>query len=165
MPDMATGNSPSGQPYADYDHVSDIRIGPSGMHDTAQRISDLNQSVADSVTRIADTLNPLVLNDWQGATQQEAENFNNRWLSVMDELFGSKDKPDDGALNAMAHGIGTAADNYNKAEYGLMNVWNQFAGKLPTADQGGDGKPSHDTPPDQMDTNKTAITADYPPYA
>jgi hypothetical protein len=162
---MATGNSPSGQPYADYDHVGDIAIGPSGMHDTAQMTSHLNQSVADSVNRIADTVKSLVLNDWQGATQQEAEDFNNQWLSVMGELFGSKDKPDDGVLNAIASGIATAADNYNKAEYGLINVWNQFAGKLPTDGQGGDGKPSHDAPPDQMDTNKTAITADYPPYA
>jgi hypothetical protein len=150
----------------DYDHLSAITVGPWGLNDTGKGMSELAQNIADSLDRITNTLHPLVLNDWIGSTQKEADDFNNRWLAVMGEVFGSKDKPDDGVLNAMADGIATAANNYNKAEFALIDVWNQFAGKLPTANQNGDhNTPSKTAPPDEMDTNKTAITADYPPYA
>jgi uncharacterized protein YukE len=151
---------------ADYDHVREIAIGPWGMNDTAKGLNQLAQNIADSIDRITSALRPLVLNDWQGATQQEAEDFNNRWLAVMGEVFGSTEKPDDGVLNAISDGIANAAFNYNKAEYALIDVWNQFAGKLPTANKDGNNNPpSKTTPPDEMDPNKTAITADYPPYA
>lgn len=150
----------------DYDHVKELAVGPWGLNDTAKGLSTLAQNIADSVDRITNTLQPLVLNDWIGTTQQEADDFNNRWLAVMGEVFGSKDKPDDGVLNALSDGIATAAANYDKAEYALIDVWNQFAGKLPAANQNGSNNPpSKTTPPDEMDTNKTAITADYPPYA
>jgi hypothetical protein len=139
--------------HTDYDHAGETWVSPSGLHATAQQLSDLAKDVADSVGRISDTLKSLALNDWQGATQQEADEFNNRWVAVMAELFGSKDRPEDGVLNAMADGIVTAVNNYNKAESGLISAWSNFA----------NGEKTHGNP-DVMDTNLTAITADYPPY-
>ncbi|MGI5230637.1 hypothetical protein [Actinoallomurus sp. CA-142502] len=147
---------------ADYDHVKGIAIGPWGINDTAKTLHDLSQNVADSVGRIGTTLQSLVLNDWMGKTQQEADDFNTRWAAVMGEVFGGHDKPNDGVLNALASGIGIAGNNYDKAEFGLVDVWNRFSGKF------GDGKsddpPSKNAPPDELDTNKTAITADYPSH-
>jgi Proteins of 100 residues with WXG len=148
--------------HTDYDHAGETWASPAGLHSTGQQINDLAKDISDSVDRIQNTLQSLVLNDWQGATQQEADDFNNRWLAVMGELFGSKDKPNDGVLNAMADGIFKVTDNYNKAETGLVNVWSQFAGKLPSEGQKADSTPSDRIPPDEMDTNATAITADYP---
>ncbi|MCO6000324.1 WXG100 family type VII secretion target [Actinoallomurus rhizosphaericola] len=149
----------------DYDHVQNIAIGPSGMDTTATSLSKCAQEIADSITRIENALKSLTLNGWAGKTQQEADDFNNRWVKVMGDLFGSKDKPNDGVLNAMANGIYTAVKNYDEAEYGLVDVWKRFAGKLPKAGvESSVPTPSKDTPPDQLDTNKTAITADYPPY-
>lgn len=144
-----------------YDHAGETWISPSGLHATADQVNDLAKDIVDSVDRITKTLKSLVLNDWHGATQQEADDFNNRWLAVMGEVLGSKDKPDDGVLNALVDGIITATNNYNKAETGLVGVWSKFAGKLPSPGDKG-GKPLEVSPPDEMDTNKTAITADYP---
>ncbi|MEV5704151.1 hypothetical protein [Actinoallomurus sp. NPDC052274] len=147
--------------HTDYDHAEETYVSPSGLHDTAQQLHDLANAVADYVGRISDTLKSLNLN-WQGETQKEADDFSSRWTAVMGEVFGSEDRPEDGVLNAMAQGIATAVNNYNKAEFGIISAWSKFAGSLPTDGQGGSSKPSDDIPPDVMDTNKTAITADYP---
>jgi hypothetical protein len=145
----------------DYDKVKKISIEPSSISATVTSLGTHAQDVADSLDRIAKTLQSLALN-WVGKTQQEADDFNNRWTTVMGEVFGPKDKPDDGALNALVDGLATAVKNYDEAELGLTDIWKQFAGKMPTDDNNNDT--SKNTPPDQLDTNKTAITADYPPY-
>jgi hypothetical protein len=147
----------------DYDKVKKISIEPSSISATVTSLGTHAQDVVDSLNRIEKTLQSLTLNDWAGKTQQEADDFNNRWAKVMGDVFGSKDKPDDGALNALIDGLATAVKNYDEAELGLTDIWKQFAGKMST-----DGNNNNDTlketPPDQVDTNKTAITADYPPY-
>lgn len=143
----------------DYD-VKTISIGPWGIHESGRRIKDLSDDIVNATETIMTTLNSLVLDSWKGRTKDEAEDFGNRWLAVMKEIFGTKDNPGAGVLNATLSGIGAAGDNYNKAENGLLDVWNKFAAAIPTGDAGKTA-PSRDVPPDQMDTNKTAITADY----
>jgi hypothetical protein len=143
---------------ANYD-VERIAIGPWGIHEGGRRIKDLGDDIANATENIMTTLNSLVLDSWKGATKEEAEDFSNRWLAVMKEIFGTEDNPGAGVLNAILAGIGTAGDNYNRAENGLLDVWTKFAAAIPT--NGGNNPPSNDVPPDQMDTNKTAITADY----
>ncbi|HXA57680.1 MAG TPA: WXG100 family type VII secretion target [Streptosporangiaceae bacterium] len=144
----------------DYDHLGETWVSPSGLDNTGKRLNDLAQSVADSINNIDNTLQSLVLNNWQGATKQEADDFNIRWVEVMGQMFGGKYWPNGGVLNAITGGIITAVNNFNKAETGLVNVWSQFAGKLPSANQPS-SPPSHDTPPNDMDPNQTAITANY----
>ncbi|GLY92653.1 WXG100 family type VII secretion target [Actinoallomurus iriomotensis] len=153
----------------DYDHLKNMAIGPWGMHDTATSLQGLAQNVADSVSRIRTTLEALTINDWVGKTQQEADDFNNQWHTVMGQMFGSEEKPENGVLPAMAGGIATAVYNYDVAEFGLVDAWNTFAGKFAdgsthkwrrTQPLRDDNPPA---PPDVTDTNQTAITADYPP--
>ncbi|GAA0370619.1 hypothetical protein NE235_35550 [Actinoallomurus spadix] len=152
----------------DYDYLSNMAIGPWGIHETATALHDYAQNVADSVSRIATTLQSLTLNDWVGKTQQEADDFNKRWRTVMGDIFGSDEKPDDGVLSAIATGLATALHNYNAAEFGLTDVWNRFTAKFDAPPQPWrSAVPPLDIdttpPPDVLDTNKTAITADYPP--
>ncbi|GAB2799962.1 hypothetical protein GCM10027176_00010 [Actinoallomurus bryophytorum] len=144
---------------ANYD-TETISIGSWGIHEGGRRIKDLGDDIADATDRILKTLNSLMLDSWLGTTQQEAEDFSNRWLAVMKEIFGTEAEPGAGVLNAIVAGIGTAGDNYSRADNGLLDVWTKFAAAMPTSG-GGNNAPSTDVPPDQMDTNKTAITADY----
>ncbi|WP_165978274.1 WXG100 family type VII secretion target [Actinomadura darangshiensis] len=154
----------------DYDAVKKIAIGPTGLQSTAKRLLALAQEVADALSRVQTTLNGLTSEGWSGGTQQEAEDFNRRWLAVMKELFGTEADPGTGVLNAIASGVGVAGDNYAKTESGLAEIWKKFSSNLPTAeeladedldDDGKKDEPIREKPEDVLDTNKTAITADY----
>ncbi|MBE1533993.1 WXG100 family type VII secretion target [Actinomadura algeriensis] len=149
-----------------YDLVDKISVAPSSLTTTATQLKTHAQEIADAIGRIQATLNGLTSQGWRGGTQQEAEDFNRRWLAVMKELFGTEADPSLGVLNAISSGVGVAGGNYGMAENGLNSVWNKFASGLPTADEltgdgGGEEKPDPDKPADVLDTNKTAITADY----
>lgn len=141
----------------DYDGA-EMDVGPRSMDGTAKRLQSIAQGIADALARIQTTLDGLVLDGWQGKSQQEATNLNTRWMMAMTHLFGTTDKPGDGVLNAIADGVEGAAQNYGTAESGLTDLWNSWSGKF--SDTGGDGD-KNQTPPDELDTNATAITADY----
>ncbi|QFG21554.1 WXG100 family type VII secretion target [Actinomadura sp. WMMB 499] len=150
----------------DYDSVEKVAVGPTGLQNTAKRLLALAQEIADSLGRVQTTLNGLTADGWNGFGRQEAEDFNRRWLAVMKELFGTEADPSTGVLNAIASGVGVAGENYGKAESGLADIWSKFASSLPTAEElangdGTDEEPSDEKPKDVLDTNKTAITADY----
>lgn len=145
----------------DYDYAKDISLSLWGLNDRAKKIHEHGESIATALENIKNALNALQL-DWAGPSQQEQEEVSQRFTTVGNAVLGSKEKPEDGVLNAITHGIGLVGNNYGKAEAGLVDVWNGFASKV-----GGSGDegtpPSENAPPDEMDTNKTAITADYPP--
>jgi len=140
----------------DYDLVK-LDIAPKEIGETSLALRRHAQDVADSIDRISAIVNALVLDGWQGASEQEAKDFGNRWLSVMTSLFGSKDHPKDGVLNALLDGVDIAAENFGKAESGVVEVFKNFAASLAGAGEGHSNGPPHD----QLDPNKTAITADY----
>lgn len=139
----------------DYDQAT-IAVGPDGMSIRAKGLSTLAGNVSGAIVRIQTTLDALALTGWKGKSQQEATDFANRWDAVMKDLFGTKEKPDDGVLNALADGVGAASGNFTKADNGINGIFTQFAAGLEgTGSSGG-------TPSDDLDTNNTAITADYP---
>ncbi|WP_433174884.1 WXG100 family type VII secretion target [Actinoallomurus sp. CA-150999] len=145
---------------ADYDHVQKIALSLSGLNDYAKQITQHGENIKTALDNIITALTGLQV-DWAGPSQQEHEDVSNRFDRVSRAVLGSKERPEEGVINAITHGLGVVGSNYGKAEAGLVDVWNQFAGKLGTSS----GKQPTETPPDQMDTNKTAITADYPPLA
>jgi uncharacterized protein YukE len=139
----------------DYD-ASRIAVAPKDMNAIATDVTNLSQDIANSLDHIRSTVEVLFLTDWKGRSQQEADELNNRWSTMMKKLFGTKEEPDIGVLSAIADGIGFAADNYGKAESGLTAAFHKFADGL----SGGAGD-KNAVPKDELDTNKTAITADY----
>ena len=145
---------------ANYDQA-ELDIEPADLKRAAETVNRHARDIAGALNRINAKLRALNEHGWQGATQQEAEDFNTRWIAVTNNLFGPKDDPHGGVLNAIAVGIDTAYGNYNTTETELTKIWKEFSGKLPSASGGGDGKPDRKTPPDVTDTNRTAITADY----
>lgn len=142
----------------DYDNVKEISLSLWGLNDRAKQIVQHGENIKDALDRIITTLDALQV-EWAGPSQKEQAEVSQRFSTVSTAVLGSKDKPEFGVLNAITRGLGTAGSNYGKAEAGLFDVWNQFASKIGSSG----GKSSKDTPPDEMDTNKTAITADYPP--
>jgi uncharacterized protein YukE len=110
---------------ADYDHIDTFNIDPDTLALHGNDLKDLSQAVADSVQRIAGTWKDLQLG-WMGKTYDEASDFLDRWNSVMEELFGTKDEPKKGALNAIVTGVLTAATNFAQTEQMLFELFTQF---------------------------------------
>jgi len=103
-------------------------------------IPSLGREIADSVNRISQVWSDLKLG-WVGNTAQAAQDFNDRWVSSINELFGSKDGSTTGVLASIAKGVEMAGSNYGQAEDVVTNMFNQTASSL------GQGSGS-DTPAD-----------------
>jgi hypothetical protein len=141
---------------AQYDSAN-VLADPAGIDRIAVVCRAHGQVVADSIERINRTLHSLMLNGWKGKTQQEAQDFTDRWNKVMVDLFGSKENPKSGVFNAVVDGIHEAAGNHAKSEVGAEMIIKQFIKNI----GGSGGGPSQAKPLDKLDTHTTAITADY----
>jgi hypothetical protein len=142
--------------HADYDRVDSFHVYPDDLVTHGNRIKDHNQTVADSLTNIVNTLSALHLG-WAGKTSEEAKDFGDKWDRVAEELFGTKDHPEKGVLNAIAGGVLTVADLFSKTEHTLADFFNKFSQALTS---GGDG--GSDTPPQSItDVTTTAVTEQW----
>ncbi|MEU2609365.1 hypothetical protein [Streptomyces albus] len=170
----------------DYDWTT-LRAQPEEMQLLATKLEGLSDQVADRIKYINEVLNGLQL-QWQGESATEQKDISDRWLHVFSSLFGTKESPETGVLNAIVGGVKKAASNLAQAENEAWKMFNQYLTSLtaPSLDQlvagaaavgaampaGPDpeatyqsvldqmGKPSG--PQDQLDTDHTAVTADYP---
>jgi hypothetical protein len=141
---------------ADYDRVDTFNIDPDTLVLRGNNLKDLGQAVADSIDRINNTWKDLKLG-WMGKTSNEASDFLNRWNGVMDELFGTKDHPEAGVLNAIVDGVLTTAAIFGSTEHSLFQFFTDFQHGLVG---GGDGG-STDTPQSITDTTTTAVTEQW----
>lgn len=145
---------------ADYD-AANLYVDPDGLKVKADALEGLAENVVDSLSNIEHALAALQLG-WAGKTADEAKDFGNRWETVMKELFGSKDHPDTGVLNAIVDGLLITRDDFAEVEITLAEFFQKFAeglGKpdttpLPSLGTGGDNA----SPMSITDTNNTAIT-------
>jgi uncharacterized protein YukE len=159
---------------ADYDRVDSFHVYPDDLVTHGNNIKDHNQTVADSLTNIVNVLSDLHLG-WAGKTSQEAKDFGDKWDAVAEELFGTKDHPEKGVLNAIAGGVLTVADLFSKTEHTLADFFDKFSqaltgggsehtladlfDKLSQALTGGGGS---DTPPQSItDVTTTAVTEQW----
>ncbi|MGW2836605.1 WXG100 family type VII secretion target [Streptomyces sp. NPDC001493] len=137
---------------ADYD-ISPIRIDPQALASDSDRLLALAGQVGDSIKRISDTAADLKLG-WVSKSADEAQAFNDRWNSVMKQMFGEKDG-DTGVLPAMAGGILGTGIAYSHLEKELESAFLKFSSGLADTSSDG-GQPSDHTGPD------FPITQDYP---
>jgi hypothetical protein len=140
--------------HADYDRVDSFHVSPDDLVTHGNNIKNHNQDIADSLTNIVNVLSDLHLG-WAGKTSEEAKAFGHKWEAVAEELFGTKDHPENGVLNAIAAGVLTVADVFSKTEHTWADYFNGFA----TALMGGGGDGKHDN---QLDPTKTAVTEQWP---
>lgn len=137
---------------ADYD-AANLYVDPDGLKGKADNLERLAENVADSLLNIENALSALQLG-WAGKTAEEAKDFGNRWETVMKELFGSKDQPQTGVLNAIVDGLLTTRGDFATAEDALTQFFKQFGDNLANGDSSTPTSP----PPSINDLTLTAIT-------
>jgi uncharacterized protein YukE len=137
---------------ADYDRCDSFYVAPDDLVKHGNNIKNHNQTVADSLTNIANTLGDLQLG-WAGKTAEEAKAFGDQWNAVAEELFGTDDHPENGVLNAIAGGVLTVADLFSKTEHAIADYFDKFAQALMSPGDGsGSGHPVN------TDVTTTAVT-------
>lgn len=136
---------------ADYDSAN-LYVDPDALKPKVDILKQQSQNTAESLQRINDTLSALQLN-WAGDTADEAQKFGKRWTSVMKELFGGKDHPEKGVLNAIVEGLLATRGNFSNTEEALVQLFKQFDQDM----SGGDTTTPTSPPPSINDINVTAI--------
>jgi uncharacterized protein YukE len=141
---------------ADYDRVDTFDIDPQTLVTIGNNLKDLGQAIADSIDRINNTWTELKLG-WMGKTSEEAKDFIDRWNAVMNELFGTKEHPESGVLNAIVNGVLMTAGIFGQTEHTLVDFFTAFQHGL-----AGDGSDPSDTPPPSVtDVTTTAVTEQW----
>src|SRR3954447_8452951 len=138
------------QSLADYDNVLTFIVSPNDIVAQAKKIESDSQAIVDSLNVIVHTLQSLNLG-WAGKTAQEAKDFGDRWTAVAEELFGTDDHPENGALNIVLAGVGIVASLFAGAEQGLKDFFVNMTMAL--AAPGDSGPPTSIT-----DVTTTAVT-------
>jgi uncharacterized protein YukE len=143
------------QTNADYD-AANLYVDPDGLKTKADALLAQAENTAQSLENINNTLSALQLG-WAGKTADEARDFGNRWEAVMKELFGSKDHPEKGVLNAIVDGLLVTRGNFSQTEDALVQLFKQFGSDLTSNDTPPPSGPPP-TPDNITDLNLTAIT-------
>lgn len=138
---------------ADYDSTQTFFVWPSDILVHAENIRLDSQSIADCLGTIVNTLQGLNLG-WAGTTAQEAKDFGDRWTAVAEELFGTKDNPQSGALNIVLDGVYTVGALFAGAEAGLRDFFNNMTAAI-EGGGGGDTGAGHTS---ITDPTTTAVT-------
>jgi hypothetical protein len=85
--------------------------------------------VADSINRVVGIWNNLKVG-WVGKTAQEAQDFNDRWVTSITDLFGTSADPGTGVLPKIAYGLSLAGMNYGEAEDVVTNMFKKLTAAL-----------------------------------
>lgn len=115
-----------------------------GLKNTAEHF-------AGRIKAVGDIWDGLALS-WNGKTQAEADDFNNRWRGSMHTLFGTADDEDDpGLLGQVINVVYLAAGNFANAESSIADAFQKMADGL-GGDSGGSSSAQDSTlPPIQID--------------
>lgn len=164
----------------DYDSAK-LRAAPNGLGMYAKQLGWLSGQVATQMNIIDKTLSNLRLS-WQGESADKQKALSDEWEKVFRQFFGTEDDPSEGVLNAMADGLMKAASNFAAAEQHVVQLFTEFhdgmvvgdhpddksaaigamASPNPEADYQKIQDAMGDGPEDDMDTDHSAVTMDYP---
>lgn len=153
-------------------HKLDIK--PQSITTAATTLAGKVTTLSDTIKRISDTWNNLNLG-WVGQTQQEADEFNQRFQAAYKAMFGDDKTPaklDEiksgecalGKISALAN---AAAKTYSNAEDGLTGRYYRFgqqlAGTYNASEWGDEKNPTHPTYQEHIPTLGTSIPASGTP--
>jgi hypothetical protein len=131
-----------------------LRVDPDTLYSYATvDMTQESQVIVDAINNIVGIWNNLKLS-WAGTTAEEAQDFSNRWNSAVEALFGTQDKPEDGAFPRLADAVDYASINYGVAEDAIVRMFQSLTNGL--------NSPPHGTPPTR-DQNQGPITENAPP--
>ena len=105
---------------------STINVDPESLQDAATNVYNLVNDIATCLGSINTTLSNLTLS-WAGQSASDAQTYNNEWNTAVQNLFGTQNDPDIGALSILTNGLNQAAANYSGVEDAIVNMYNSFA--------------------------------------
>ncbi|MFF4652823.1 WXG100 family type VII secretion target [Streptomyces sp. NPDC001380] len=146
MPDIAP----------DYDSAT-LNIDPAALDTAAQKLIEHAGNIVGSLNRISSSFAELQF-QWAGDTAEQVQALNSWWDSVMRDLFGTEENPDQGVLNVMAAGVKAAAVGFSQTEVEIQQMFVKFAEGLAAAGQ----EPTPDTISDAGDPLYSPVHEDFP---
>jgi hypothetical protein len=143
-----------------------IRVDPDSLYRyAAVDMPNHADVIVGHLTNIVDTWTGLQLG-WAGTTADEAQDFSNRWIHAVEQLFGTEADPTSGALPKIAMAVNLAAVNYGEAEDVIIRMFTSLVAGLIIGDVQGLGPQaphSIDPPPTRTpDPQSGPITESAP---
>jgi hypothetical protein len=135
--------------YDNAGHV--ITVDPTRMHELYVEAKSEAEGLVFNIEDIVLAIRDL---PWVGDSEEVAADFNQRWATTMQAVFGSEDNPSEGALQRFLVGIALAARNYGLAEDAVTVAFNDFADGL--SGSSSEGGPRHG------DLTEPPITLTFP---
>jgi hypothetical protein len=102
--------------------------------------------IGESLDKIDKALEPLK-RGWVGDSATEAKAFFDEWTAAMVGLFGTKQRPQDGALVLVATALMASANNYNVAEDFMIKALGGFNQGITPTPSGGGSHTTYIAPP------------------
>ncbi|MER5794216.1 WXG100 family type VII secretion target [Streptomyces sp. NPDC001980] len=107
----------------DYNAVT-LSVDPNALTAACDQVSSAGQNISDALADIMNSLSELRLS-WTGDAADVADEFNTRWTTVTEQLYGTQADSSKGVLNILTAGIGKAAQNYANGEGAVKAMfWN-----------------------------------------
>ncbi|MEU2620655.1 WXG100 family type VII secretion target [Streptomyces sp. NPDC007157] len=140
----------------DYNAVT-LSVDPNSLTAACDQVSSAGQNISDALADIMNSLSELRLS-WTGDAADVANDFNTRWTTVTEQLYGTQAEPSKGVLNILTSGIAKAAQNYANCEGAIKAMFEQFHTGIV---QAGSGSASSGSPTDVVDQPSGAPDKNY----
>jgi uncharacterized protein YukE len=133
-----------------------IRVDPDALYGYAT-VDMKNQAevLVGSLNRIRDIWQGLALG-WVGTSAAEAHDFSDRWNHAIEQLFGTNDDLNSGALPKIATAVAIASINYGEAEDVVVKMFQSLLDAL-------NASPGTPTPPVRHQ-DEGPVTEQSPPW-
>ena len=108
----------------DYNAVT-LSVDPNGLAAACDQVNAAGQNISDALADIMNSLSDLRLS-WTGDAADVADDFNTRWTTVTEQLYGTQAEPSKGVLNVLTAGVAKAAQNYANCEGAVKTMFLNF---------------------------------------
>jgi len=144
---------------ADYDAAT-LSVDPETMNNYINVLTSQAEDVGNLLESVNSTLSALQLG-WAGTTADEVQQINDSWTTVMTELFGTQDNPQEGVINVILGGLLQVAAGYSQTEQALAQMWQQFYNQLLSASQSPPASTPSSAPANINNPNDSAVIEDF----
>ncbi|MFG2940429.1 WXG100 family type VII secretion target [Streptomyces sp. NPDC048282] len=118
----------------DYNAVT-LSVDPNTLTAASDQLEIASQHISDALADIMNSLSELRLS-WTGDAADVADDFNTRWTTVTEQLYGTKANSSKGVLNVLTSGVAAAAQNYSNCEASVQAMFWNFSSGIQQAKSG-----------------------------
>jgi len=145
---------------ADYDGIN-LAIDPDDVASTVTTLEALCSDMSDQLVNIENTIFNLQLS-WVGSTEAEAQEFVDQWNSVMTDLFGTTDNPEEGVLPVILDGLQGAAVAFSNVETQIELAFENFEVGLEMSAVSTAATPTSTPSSEPTNSNDSAVSETFP---